>query len=581
MNLSSSVESSNSSSDYKPLRIAIPILLLPMFFIAKKIPDWIEDGPSTIWMVSAFGPALISLVLIGWWVLLSRAHWKERVVGVLGIIGLLVVEQLFCHSSMRGPLLIVLTLPLTVFGFTVGAILFSKQLSFARSLLALCVAFLGIAYCLGAKTDGVRGDFTFSIIPRWKVDIEQSLANQTSEPTIAIPASVFEAAEWPMFRGLAQDGSQHGCQFDDNWSTNAPKELWRVDIGAGWSSFVVAGNYLFTQEQRGDNDCVMCYDAASGKTVWQYNLKSRFFEALGGLGPRATPTLSGSNLYAQGAEGWLSKLDATTGQLIWKTDIRKVADKPEPPMWGFSSSPLVVGDKVIVHVGGKETNGIIALKTEDGQVAWKSPCGEHSYGSPQIIKLLDTQLVAILSDQGGHFYLPETGQEVFHYAWKHNGYRALQPQVIDGDKVLISTGMGAGSQLVQVSRDENGTWTGKELWTSKDFKPDFNDFVIYQGHMYGFDNRIFACIDLATGKRKWKGGRYEKGQCILLADSGLIIVVGETGELALLKATPDGHQELGKIQALNDKTWNHPVVVGDKLYLRNAKEAVCYQLPVK
>jgi outer membrane protein assembly factor BamB len=109
-------------------------------------------------------------------------------------------------------------------------------------------------------------------------------------------------------------------------------------------------------------------------------------------------------------------------------------------------------------------------------------------------------------------------------------------------------------------------------------KPDYNDILIYDGNIYGFDSGIFACIGIQDGKRKWKGGRYEKGQAFLLADSGLILVVSEKGELVLLRATPDKHEELAKIPALKDKTWNHPVVVGNRLYLRNAEEAVCYEL---
>ncbi|MFN5101415.1 MAG: alcohol dehydrogenase, partial [Planctomycetota bacterium] len=142
---------------------------------------------------------------------------------------------------------------------------------------------------------------------------------------------------------------------------------------------------------------------------------------------------------------------------------------------------------------------------------------------------------------------------------------------------LIPAGMGTGTRLVEFSSGSNGL-EAKELWTSIDMKPDYNDILVHDGNIYGFDNSIFACIGLEDGKRKWKGGRYAKGQALLLADSGLILVVSEKGELVLLRATPEKHQELGKIDALKDKTWNHPVVVGDRLYLRNAEEAVCYKL---
>jgi hypothetical protein len=166
---------------------------------------------------------------------------------------------------------------------------------------------------------------------------------------------------------------------------------------------------------------------------------------------------------------------------------------------------------------------------------------------------------------------------VYDYPFAHQGYRACQAQVIDGNKLLIPAGMGTGTRLVEFSAAEDGL-EAKELWTSLDMKPDYNDILIHDGNIYGFDNAIFACIGLEDGKRKWKGGRYAKGQALLLADSGLIVVASEKGELVLLRATPEKHEELGKIEALSDKTWNHPVVVGDRLYLRNADEVVCYEL---
>lgn len=571
---------STSGTPFKPLRVWIPIILLPLMYLARRIPDWVEDGPSNIWMVSAFGPALISLVVLGWWVIASRARWSERMVGLFGVLGILIVEQVLCHNSLRGPLLIVMTLPMAVVGFSLGVILQRNELSSARTKVGLLFAALAACFSLGVKSDGVLGDFSFDVRPRWQKSVEEKLALQVAVASEVkeIPSTEFDVSPWPAFRGAKSDGAQHGSKFDADWTANPPKELWRIEIGSAWSSFVATDKYLFTQEQRGENECLVCYDAATGKQVWQYNTPSRFFEALGGLGPRATPTLDKSQIYAMGAEGWLTKLDATNGKLVWKVDIRELTYKKDPPMWGFSSSPLVTGGNVVVHVGAPADKGIVAVSAEDGKLVWSSAAGEHSYATPQLIKLVDRDLIALLSNEGAHLYDPKDGTEVFKYEWSHDGYRALQPQVIDGDKLLIATGMGTGTRLVKFQVDESGKFTTEDLWTCKDFKPDFNDFVIFENHIYGFDNRIFACVDLATGKRKWKGGRYEKGQAMLLGDSGLIVVVGEHGELALLRATPEKHEELAKFQALNDKTWNHPMIIGDKLYLRNAKEAVCYQL---
>lgn len=335
---------------------------------------------------------------------------------------------------------------------------------------------------------------------------------------------------------------------------------------------------LFTQEQRESDEAVACYDANTGEPIWSFYTPSRFFEALGGLGPRGTPTLADGSVYALGAEGILVRLNAVDGKLVWKVDLKELADRKEPPMWGFSCSPCVDSKLVVVHAGGKQDKGVIALNVEDGKVAWTAPAGEMSYSSVQKIQLLGQSYLCLLSNTGAHLWEPATGKSVCNYEFEHQGYRACQAQVIGDNKLLIPAGMGTGTRLVEFTAGEQGL-EGKELWTSKEMKPDFNDILVYDGNIYGFDNAIFACIGLEDGKRRWKGGRYEKGQAILLADSGLILVVSEKGELVLLRATPEKHTELWKIEALSDKTWNHPVVVGDRLYIRNAQEAICYRLP--
>jgi outer membrane protein assembly factor BamB len=219
----------------------------------------------------------------------------------------------------------------------------------------------------------------------------------------------------------------------------------------------------------------------------------------------------------------------------------------------------------------------VAFDSATGELKWSAAAGKQSYASPQILTIQGQKLLTLLSDEGAHFYEPLTGKSVFNYGWPHQGYRALQAQLVDSNQMLIPTGLGAGTRLVELTK-ENDQWAGKEIWTSRFMKPDYNDLVVHKGFLYGFDSAIFACVDLKDGSQKWKGGRYGKGQALLLADSDLLIVVSEKGELVLLRATPDAFVELAKINAMEGKTWNHPVVVGDRLYLRNAEEAICYQL---
>jgi outer membrane protein assembly factor BamB len=573
-----------AATTFKPLRTWIPLLLLPVMAFMRFVPGFVQDGPSMIWMASAFGPFLVGILVIAWWLFLSRARWFERLLGVVGLGLIVTLVQVLADASMRGPPLIVMTIPLAIAGFAVGLIWMGRQLSWHRTAVALLLAMLGGGISDFLRTDGVWGDFSLGLQWRWAPTTEDRLLASRRQPqgVDATPArradlAAFEHPEWPRFRGPNSDGAQRGTVFSDDWGAQPPKELWRMPVGPAWSSFAVAGRYLVTQEQRGDDEAVVCYDGDTGSEVWQHTIPSRFFEALGGLGPRATPSIDGGAVYALGAEGWLVKLDASSGALLWKVDLRKAADR-EPPMWGFAASPCVHEGLVIIYAGGKDDKGVLAFKAEDGSLAWSAPCGEQSYGTVQTVNLSGRSMLGVLSEQGAHFYDAASGGELLAYRWPHQGYRALQPNVVDRDRLLIPTGMGTGTRLVRIS-EADGTLAGEEVWTSRDLKSDFNDCVVHEGFVYGFDNTIFTCIDLANGRRRWKGGRYEKGQALLLADSGLIVVVSERGELVLLRATPDRLEELAKIQALTGKTWNHPVVVGDKLYLRNAEEAVCYQLP--
>ena len=576
----------DAAAPWRPLRVWIPIVLLPLMGFMRFVPSLLPNAPSMIWMVSSFGPFLIGTLVMLWWVAASRARWFERLLGVLGVVGGVALEQAICDPSMRGPLLVVMTIPMAIAAFAIGAILAGRTLSLRRTWLAVGLAALATAYSALVRTDGVWGDFSFGIDWRWQPTAEQ-LADEAMRRAgqVAVDRQVdprallasLESAPWPRFRGPRGDGTQTGRRFDDDWNARPPREMWRHRIGPAWSSFVIGADRLFTQEQRLDDEVVSCYDARTGEHIWSFATPSRFFESLGGLGPRGTPTLADGSIYALGAEGILVRVDAVDGTLVWKADLKEASGRAEPPMWGFSCSPCVDGGLVVVHAGGKDDKGIVAFDVADGRVVWTAPAGAMSYSSVQKIMLLDREFLCLLSNSGAHLLEPVTGKSVYDYRFVHEGYRACQAQVIDGDKLLIPAGMGTGTRLVEFSQTDDGL-EAKELWTSLDMKPDYNDILVHEGHVYGFDNAIFACIGLGDGKRKWKGGRYAKGQALLLADSGLIVVVSEQGELVLLRATPEGHQELGKIEALGGKTWNHPVVVENRLYLRNAEEIVCYEL---
>lgn len=574
-------------SFYKVLRIWPLLILLPAMVLLRKLPALIENGPSMIWMSAAFGPALIAMLIFGWWLSFSRSNWSERIVGFVAMIGGLIATVALMHPSMRDVGVIVMAFPMGAAAFGVMLVLLRKMRPRVRTGLAIVVGTLVLLSTTLLKTDGVWGNFAMGLDWRWSPTGEDRLkeyaaANGGADRSIDLPneqmAESLSLVSWPGFRGPNSDGVQRGTVIDRDWAANPPKEIWRVPTGAAWSSFVSAGDLLFTQEQRGDEETIVCYRASDGSQVWTSAIPSRFFEPLGGLGPRATPALDAESIYAMGAEGFLIAVNAIDGKLKWKVDLRDEASRVVP-MWGFSASPFVYQDLVLIYAGGAGDKGVIAFDSKTGEVRWTGPCGKDSYASVQKVVINDRDLLAILSNEGLHLYNPEDGKVELDYQWPHEGYRALQPQVVDGDKILIPTGMGSGTQLVSINQVD-GSLVAEEVWTSRKLKSDFNDCVISGDYIYGFDDMIFICISLKDGTAKWKKGRYGKGQVLLLADSNALIVQGEKGEIVLLDANPEQHTELGRLDGVEGKSWNHPIVVGNRLFARSADEAVCYELAV-
>jgi outer membrane protein assembly factor BamB len=156
----------------------------------------------------------------------------------------------------------------------------------------------------------------------------------------------------------------------------------------------------------------------------------------------------------------------------------------------------------------------------------------------------------------------------------------VQPHLIGETQLVVGTLSGLGVSKIDVTPD-GPAWKVNQLWETTQMKPEFPDYVVHQGHVYGFDVSLFCCIDAATGKRCWKAGRYGRGQVMLLADQSLLLVLSETGEAVLLTANPERHEVLGRFRALEGKTWNHPVIAHGRLYVRNAEEMACYELGTK
>jgi outer membrane protein assembly factor BamB len=329
------------------------------------------------------------------------------------------------------------------------------------------------------------------------------------------------------------------------------------------------GDYIFTQEQRENNEAITCYRLTDGSPIWRYEYEARFWDSHAGAGPRSTPAIHKGKIYALGATGILNALDASSGQLIWTRDA--AADtEAELGEWGFSGSPLVIDDLVLVMVAGT----VAAYDSQTGDLVWKGPDGGESFSSPHFLTMEGIPQVVVSSEPGVSSFDPKSGKLLWEY--KNSTARIVQPGVSSKGKVLITTRQGMAIQSLSL-KEKEGAWEIGIEWNSTRLKPNFNDYVVHKGHAFGYDGMSLVCLDLADGTRKWKSGNYG-GQLLLLADQDLLLVLSEKGEISLIEAVSEQFSELGRIPAIEGKTWNHPAMVGNILLVRNSREMAAYRL---
>ena len=613
----------------KPLRlwpgvVAAVLLILVRFIVPIVAPD---VGPFGV-----IGAVVCGLAIVVWWAFFSQAPRSERLGAIVLMIVALFATSRIVHPSiangLMGMLLPLFAIPVLSLALVAWAVASRRLSGGPRRASMVGTILLAAGLFTLVRTAGVTSDVMGSEFHwRWTPTPEERLLASAAdgsldaarrEPTASPPApAVVETArelpaakagdepldaarsgpaaaaatlsgaetesstaaaletkgDWPGFRGLERDGIVRGVRITTDWSASPPVELWRRPIGPGWSSFAVSGDLLYTQEQRGDDEIVACYKVSTGEPVWRHRDPVRFWESNGGAGPRATPTHSKGRVYTFGATGIVNALDATTGSVVWSRNAASDTGR-QVPDWGFASSPLVVDDVVIVAVSGS----LVGYDVTTGQPRWFGPAHGGSYSSPHRSTIDGVVQILLLTGAGATSVAPATGELLWEHAWP--GSAIVQPALTaDGDIVINTIGGtgGVGTRRLAVAHGPGG-WSVEERWTSNGLKPYFNDFVVHKGHAFGFDGSILACIDLEDGKRKWKGGRYGNGQLVLLPDQDLLLVLSEEGELALVGAASDQFTELARFPAIEGKTWNHPVLVGDVLLVRNGQEMVAFRL---
>ncbi|HLH52459.1 MAG TPA: PQQ-binding-like beta-propeller repeat protein, partial [Verrucomicrobiae bacterium] len=399
---------------------------------------------------------------------------------------------------------------------------------------------LGVSFGINRWTR-VEGSIGGSGIPRlvwkWTPKREGTARPLTinSEPALTNQPAATDASGFPQFLGPGRSGMLSGVALARDWTASPPAALWRQPIGLGWSAFAVSGRYAITQEQRRDDELVVCYELQTGQALWAHTNHVRFSEMLGGDGPRATPTIRRGRVYAMGAAGNLDCLDQTTGRLIWSRDVLN-ENRLSNLTWGKSCSPLLVNDLVVVTGGEEHENSLLAYDATSGKPVWRAGRDSASYSSPVIATLSGQEQIVIINAHSVAGHDLQHGEMLWEYSWPDTFAKATEPLVVDTNRLFIAAGYGVGCVMLQVERSVAGAWSAMPLWKNRNLKPKFTNLVRRGQFVYGLDDGMLACLNLDTGNREWKEGRYGHGQILLVED--LLIVQAESGAVVLVDISP-------------------------------------------
>lgn len=417
-----------------------------------------------------------------------------------------------------------------------------------------------------------------SLAWRWSKPDAPALAALHSQTAAAVDLGPVPAnlSDWMRFMGPNGDGMLPAAKWKPDWAAHPPREVWRQPVGLGWSGFAVLGRRAITQEQRGEEECVTCYDVVTGKLLWSHADQASFVEGMGGNGPRATPSINAVTglVYTTGATGILNCLDVATGALRWTRQVLGEAGAKNIT-WGKSNAPLLHGDLVIVS-GGDKGPSLLAYRQDSGEPVWKAGEDAACYSTPSIHTLAGREQIVSVNQTSVTGHDVAGGAVLWSFDWPGDFPKVTQAIPAGTDRLLITSSYGVKGQLLEIKTDPAGKFACGVVWSSSHPRTKFSSATILDGHAYGLDEGMLCSVDLSNGERGWREGRYGYGQHLQVGD--LFLIQSERGPVVLARATPEKLTELGRIDALSSKTWNPPTLAGSWLLVRNDREVVCYEL---
>ena len=403
-----------------------------------------------------------------------------------------------------------------------------------------------------------------------------SIAILAGTLTVAMGGQVAPAADWYQWRGPNRDGISAETGLLQDWPKSGPPQVWRMaGAGNGYSSFSSSDGRLYTLGARSGNEYVIAIDRATGKKLWE-TLNGRRYENDRGDGPRSTPTIEGDRLYVLGGSGDLTCFENATGKKIWSINLVQKFGGVNP-YWGYSESPLIVGDRILVNAGGRRAS-IVAIAKADGATLWQQHSDGAGYSSPMLMRTGSLNQVIFFTDSRTLAVDPRDGRLLWTYAKANNGTANVATPIVRGTRVFVSSDYGTGAALLDV-RAAGNLATANEVYFTRDMRNHHASSVLIADHLYGFSSSILTALKFDTGDMAWRDRSVGKGS-VIYADNRLYLY-SENGVVGLAEANPAGYREHGRFSLAQQSglpTWSHPIVTGGMLIVRDQDTVYAYNV---
>lgn len=378
-------------------------------------------------------------------------------------------------------------------------------------------------------------------------------------------------ADWPQWLGANRTGISSETGLLTTWTKDGPTVVWEKELGEGFSGISVADGRVYTMFSAGEDEFVICLNEETGEEIWRFKTGAKFYERQGGNGPRSQPTVDGERVFVLSAEGWLYALNAKDGKKLWLVDLYDGLGS-RVPKFGFSTSPLVENDLLLLEVGTRQGT-FIALDKTNGAVQWASQRDIVSYSSPIAVDIAGIRQVVFVSGEAAVGLSPTDGSLYWRFPWQTSyDLNVATPIFVAPDRIFISSGYDHGAALLQIEPQGEGL-SVKKVWESRGMKNHFGTSLLIGGYIYGFDNAILKCIEAETGKEQWRRRGYGKGS--LISADGHLIILSDKGKLALAEISPTNFSEKVSAQVLSGKCWTPPTLANGKIFVRDMHKIVC------